>query len=70
MIFSKDHGTTQKHGTVLELNLLFHIVKIYQKNKKISRVLQIMMVNVHIIMMFMFIVQIDFIYKLHAFYLT
>ena len=58
LILSKDHGITQKHGTVLELNLLFHIVKIDQET------------IVHIIKMFMFIVQIDFIYKLYAFYLT
>ena len=58
LILSKDHGTTQKHGTVLELNLLFHIVKIDQGT------------IVHIIKMFMFIVQIDFIYKLYALYLT
>jgi hypothetical protein len=56
MIFSKDHCTNQKNGTVLELNLLFHIVKIDQEN------------IVHTLKMFMFIVQIDFIYKLYAFY--
>ena len=46
------------HGTVLELKIIFHNVK---KDKETC---------VHIMKMFMFIVQIDFINKLYAFYLT
>jgi hypothetical protein len=57
-ILLKDQCTPHMHGTVLELKIIFHNVK---KDKETC---------VHIMKMFMFIVQIDFINKLHAFYLT